>query len=296
MQLLRQVIDARLHVDQHLRHTLELSLIPVELFSRLRQVGLEVVNGLPSSDVPLTPKLELLNLQPQPPALLGEAVDGGLVLLGQVLEVPLRVLLGQELLDDLVGVAYAGRLLDGVKGLLVVQKLLPLLVRIVVGETRIVLGGKGQVLPLALALLVQLLLVLQHLFSLLQALVHLHTLLDEGLFLLHLLVTLVPLFHDALLKPVQLCLGHLLGVVGIMREQQQLLVVALLCLEGPLDGRELIVKAIALLFEAPDNSLVGLADALGLVVLDHCLVEAVLEDPDLPHLRRGLAGVHLRTD
>mmetsp|Transcript_117575 Transcript_117575/g.366240 ORF Transcript_117575/g.366240 Transcript_117575/m.366240 type:complete len:314 (-) Transcript_117575:7-948(-) len=178
------------------------------------------------------------------------------------------------------------------EGLLVVEQLLPLLVRIVVGDVRVEVRGVGCLLPLALALLVQLLLVLEHLLALLEALVHLHALLDEELLLLHLLVALVALLHDALLEAMQLRLGHLLGMVRVVREQEQLLVVALLRLESSLDGDELVVEAVALLLEALDNGLVGLADALGLVVLDHRLVQPVLQDPDLPHLRRGLARVH----
>mmetsp|Transcript_82093 Transcript_82093/g.232719 ORF Transcript_82093/g.232719 Transcript_82093/m.232719 type:complete len:476 (+) Transcript_82093:77-1504(+) len=292
-ELLTQVVDARLDVDQHLRLALELALIPVELLRCLAEVVLEVVDRLPPAHVAPARELELLHLQPEPPALLCEPVDRGLVLLGEVREVLLRVLLREELLDHLVHVADARRLLDRVQGLLVVLQLLPLLVGVLVRDARREVRGGGHLLQLTVGGLVGVLLLLQHLLALLEALVHLDALLHQRLLLLHLLVALVALLHDPLLEAVQLGLGHLLRVVRVVGEEQQLLVVALLRLQRALDGGELVVEADPLLLELLHDRLVRLPDALGLVVLDHGLVEPVLEHADLPHLGRRLAGVHL---
>mmetsp|Transcript_7468 Transcript_7468/g.17092 ORF Transcript_7468/g.17092 Transcript_7468/m.17092 type:complete len:213 (+) Transcript_7468:658-1296(+) len=212
------MVDASLHVDQHLGHPLVLALVAVKLLGGLGKVAFKVVDGLPPSHVALAAKLELLHSQPEGPALLGEPVDGSLVLCRKCLKALLRVLLGEELLDDLVRVADACGLPDGVEGLLVVQELAALLVRVVACNAR---GGVGVVglLQLALALLLLVQLRLQHLLPLLQPLVHLDALLHQRLLLLHLLVALVPLLHDPLLEAVQLGLGHLLGVVGVVREQ-----------------------------------------------------------------------------
>mmetsp|Transcript_55754 Transcript_55754/g.129851 ORF Transcript_55754/g.129851 Transcript_55754/m.129851 type:complete len:284 (+) Transcript_55754:512-1363(+) len=283
------MIDACLHVDEHLRHALKFSLVPVKLLLRLREIRLEVVYGLPSADVAFTAKLELLDLQSQPPALLSKPVNRRLVLFREVLQVLLRVFLREELLDDLIGITDACGLLNCVDRLLVVLQLLPFLVRIVVRDAYVQVRRVGCFLQLALALLVGLLLRVEHLFTLLQALVHLHSLLHQRLLLLNLLVSLVPLLHDALLKSVEFRLGHLLGMIGVVGEQQQLLVVTLLRLQGALYCSQLVVEANPLFLETLHYGLIRLADTLCFVVLDHGFVQPVLKHSDLSHLWRSLA-------
>ena len=57
-------------------------------------------------------------------------------------------------------------------------------------------------------------------------------------------------------------------------------------LERALNRRELVVEAYSLLLEPLDDLLVRFVDALRLVVLDHCLVQAVLQRPDIARQRR----------
>ena len=76
-------------------------------------------------------------------------------------------------------------------------------------------------------------------------------------------------------------LGHLLGVVGIPGHHLQVAGVLLLHLERPLKVGQLVVKGEPLLLQALDDLLVRLADGLGLVVLDHRLVQPVLQVADL---------------
>mmetsp|Transcript_22 Transcript_22/g.27 ORF Transcript_22/g.27 Transcript_22/m.27 type:complete len:288 (+) Transcript_22:832-1695(+) len=178
------------------------------------------------------------------------------------------------------------------EGLFVVHELLALLLSIVTGDASCEVRGGRHLFELAVTCFVQFLLLFQHLLSLFESLVHLDSLLHQCFLLLHLLVTLVSFLHDSLLKAVELRLRHLLGMVGVVREEQKFLIVTLLGLQSALDGCQLVVKADALFFQAFHDGLVGLANTLGLVVLDHGLVQAVLQDPNLPHLGGGLGGVH----
>mmetsp|Transcript_39385 Transcript_39385/g.105159 ORF Transcript_39385/g.105159 Transcript_39385/m.105159 type:complete len:213 (+) Transcript_39385:358-996(+) len=89
----------------------------------------------------------------------------------------------------------------------------------------------------------------------------------------------------------ELGLRHFFGVVRVVGQEQKLLVIALLGLERALDRGEGVVEAGALVLQALHDLLVGLLDAESLVVLDHGLVQPVLQDPNLPHLR-----VRLRRD
>merc|ERR1719421_1743931 len=121
-QFVRKVVDASLDADQHLRHPLVLPPAALELLRGLREVGLEVVDDLAPADAAAARELELLHLEPQASLLFREVLDLRLVVFGEILEVIEGVLLRQELLDDLVHAADAGRLLDAMEGLLVVHE------------------------------------------------------------------------------------------------------------------------------------------------------------------------------
>mmetsp|Transcript_85389 Transcript_85389/g.217647 ORF Transcript_85389/g.217647 Transcript_85389/m.217647 type:complete len:253 (+) Transcript_85389:442-1200(+) len=213
-QLLTNMVDAGLHIDQHLSHALELRTIPLELLSRLGQAGLVLVDGLAA--VRGAAELELLDLQTDLALLLGQFVDGRQVLLGEFVEVFLRVLLREELLDDFVDVVDAGRLLDVIEGELVVLHLLPLLAGVVAGDAGVQIRGATEVSRRHLGRLFSVLLLLEFLLVVLQFFVHRDSLLDECLLLLDLAITLVPLLHDTLLKTMELRLCHFLGVVRVV--------------------------------------------------------------------------------
>jgi hypothetical protein len=57
----------------------------------------------------------------------------------------------------------------------------------------------------------------------------------------------------------------------------------LFAFEAAFDGCELVVVTNALFFQPFDDLLVGLLDALSLVVLYHDFVQTVLQDPDIFH-------------
>mmetsp|Transcript_27882 Transcript_27882/g.48528 ORF Transcript_27882/g.48528 Transcript_27882/m.48528 type:complete len:235 (+) Transcript_27882:254-958(+) len=136
IQLLGQVANARLHVDEHFCHTLESHTVSLELLSGLRQMNLKVVDDLPTTHVPTTGELQILHLKALLAALLKELIYSGLVLLGQVGQVLVRVLLCEELLDHLIHITDTCGFFDAVEGFLIVQELLPLFLGIVIGDTR----------------------------------------------------------------------------------------------------------------------------------------------------------------
>lgn len=70
---------------------------------------------------------------------------------------------------------------------------------------------------------------------------------------------------------------------SIVCKQQQLLKVMFFAFEAPLYGCQLVVVTHPLLFETFDNLLIGLFNGLCLVVLDHHLVESVLEHTNILH-------------
>mmetsp|Transcript_35768 Transcript_35768/g.87983 ORF Transcript_35768/g.87983 Transcript_35768/m.87983 type:complete len:213 (-) Transcript_35768:451-1089(-) len=129
-----------------------------------------------------------------------------------------------------------------------------------------------------------------HLVSLLHPLVHLNLLLHERAAVRELLLPLLLLLHQLVLELEELRLGHLLGVLRVVGHEHKLLEVLLLCLERPLDGRELVVEPDALLLEPFHDLLVRLPDALGLVVLNHSLVKPVLEGADVACEGRVVVG------
>mmetsp|Transcript_23507 Transcript_23507/g.54558 ORF Transcript_23507/g.54558 Transcript_23507/m.54558 type:complete len:328 (+) Transcript_23507:179-1162(+) len=218
LELLRQMADARLDVDEHPRQPLVLPTVSLALLRGLTQVGLEIIDGLASGTATAIGELELLYLRAQVPPLFLELLNGGVVVLRQLGEVLLSVILRQELLDDLVGVIHASRLLDLVESMDEELDLLLLFGHIPSGAS---LVSSRQITHLSLlaALVLLLLLLLLHPLTHLQALVHLHPLFHQSLLLLDLLVALIPLLHHPLLKAVQLCLRHLLGMVGVMGEK-----------------------------------------------------------------------------
>ena len=58
-------------------------------------------------------------------------------------------------------------------------------------------------------------------------------------------------------QPAEFRLGHVLGVVGVVAHEQQLLVVVLLGAQRRLDGAQLVVEVDALLLEPLDDLVVG---------------------------------------
>ena len=66
-----------------------------------------------------------------------------------------------------------------------------------------------------------------------------------------------------------------------MTEEEQLVEVMLLALDGPLHIAELLVVGYFLLLQPFQNDLVSLLDAYGLVKLDHGLIEAILQNSNL---------------
>ena len=68
-----------------------------------------------------------------------------------------------------------------------------------------------------------------------------------------------------------------------MGQKKQFLEIVLFSLEAVFDGGQLTVVAHSFLLEPLDDLLIGLLDGLGLVVLDHHLIEPVLQDADGSH-------------
>ncbi len=105
---------------------------------------------------------------------------------------------------------------------------------------------------------------------------HLHSVLHKLRLLLGLVVLQLLSRLDLLLKLSEICLCDLLCMVSVMGEQEELLKVVLLALQTLLNGCQLVVIAHSLVLQSLHNHLVGLADTLSLVVLDHGLVQLVL--------------------
>mmetsp|Transcript_34908 Transcript_34908/g.96368 ORF Transcript_34908/g.96368 Transcript_34908/m.96368 type:complete len:334 (+) Transcript_34908:349-1350(+) len=291
-ELLAKVHDAGNHVVEYLRHSLVLRLIALELLCGLREHLLVVVDLLPTAACATAGKLQIVDLRPDFATVPFEPFDALLVAIREVLKILARVFLRKELLDDFVHVVDASGLLDVVESKLVVFQPLQLLVGLCV--RRGPLHRRGAVLELLLLDVFELLLLPNHLLALLEAVIHLHAPLHEVFLLLHFPVALLPLLHDALLETVELGLCHFLRVVGVVREQQQLLVVALLGFQRALDAGELAVEAHSLLLQLLQDAFVGLLDAHCLIVLDHRLVQPVLEHAYVAHLRRVLCLRQLR--
>jgi len=90
---------------------------------------------------------------------------------------------------------------------------------------------------------------------------------------------------DLFLKFPQVSLCHLLCMVGVVGEQQQLFKVVLLAFQTLLNGCQLVVVAHPLILQSLHYHFVCLSDALSLVVLDHGFVQFVLQHSDHSHLR-----------
>ena len=86
-------------------------------------------------------------------------------------------------------------------------------------------------------------------------------------------------------RAVRRLLGHLLGLVGVVRHEEQLLVVGLLGAHRALARLELVVEPDALLLQALDDLLVRAAHLLRILVLGHRPVQPRLQLADLLHDR-----------
>ena len=196
----------------------------------------------------------------------------------------------EELLDHLVDVGDAGRLLDLAERRLVRRHHL-LLALDDVDVQRVVERVRHHVLLQGLlGLLAEVALRLQHdvaprLLALLHPRVHLLARVHRATPLAQLLVARLPLLADEPLQPAELALRDVLRVRRVVRHEEELLVVVLLRLERRLDRAQLVVEVDALLLQPLDDLVVRLADRLRLVVLDHRLVQPVLERADLAHQR-----------
>jgi hypothetical protein len=100
-------------------------------------------------------------------------------------------------------------------------------------------------------------------------------------FLLHELLSDLVL----LLEFLKLVLCDLFGMLGVVGKELKLVEVMLLSLETLLNGCQLVLIAHSFILKPLDNHFIGLSDALGFVVLDHCLVKLVLQHSNLSHLR-----------
>jgi len=149
--------------------------------------------------------------------LLLKGVDFLLVFHGEFQKRVMRFFRAQEFLDHLINDAHPGLLLYPAELIVVVLESLTLFLLLVAGNPLSKVLHLTRSFQLLLPALIKVVLLFQHTFPLLQTLVHLYTLLDELLLLLHFLVPYVPLFHDALFEAVQFSLGHLLGVVLVVR-------------------------------------------------------------------------------
>ena len=277
--------DPGLDLDQQLCALLEL--LPHQqalLLLRLQNL-LELVRDLVVVPREAPRVLHLLQPGLEQGLLLELLVHLGLVLLDQLPQVALGLVLVHDLLHELVDLVDPGRLLDLLEGLLVGRHL----------------GGHDLVLLLLLGLdlLCGLEVRVHHLRLLLDGLVlfllPLPDLRVELLLRLHLLLALlelprpqVPLRRDLVLDRVELELGNLPGVVGVVRHQNELPEVHLPVPQRLLDHPELVVKAHAVLAQLQHDLLVRLSDAMRLVILDESLVQPVLQQPDVPHLGRVL--------
>mmetsp|Transcript_12862 Transcript_12862/g.30865 ORF Transcript_12862/g.30865 Transcript_12862/m.30865 type:complete len:365 (-) Transcript_12862:106-1200(-) len=261
-------------------------------------MGFEVVDDLAPPDISGCTELQLLHLALQPVLLLIQLLNLLLVVVTELHQIGLGVLLRQELLNHLIDVADPSSLLDAPESVLVVLHPLLFILCLLMSQSPTDISHRSGGLQSLLTALVKILLGFEHALTLLQALIHLDTLLHQRLLLLHFLISLVSLFHHPLLEAMELCLRHLLGVIRVVRQQQQLLVVVLLGFQRALNRLQLIVKTNTLLFQALHNLFIGLANAHRLVVLDHRLVQPILKDTDLPHLRGifrvGQLGIHLQ--
>mmetsp|Transcript_35454 Transcript_35454/g.81140 ORF Transcript_35454/g.81140 Transcript_35454/m.81140 type:complete len:246 (-) Transcript_35454:245-982(-) len=193
-----------------------------------------------------------------------QRVDLRLRLARHGLQVLMRLLLRDELLDHLVDVRHARRLLDLLERRLVRGDLLLLLLNISLRDRVlrrplaprvIVVQPRGLLHRLASRLLPPL-----------ELGVDLLLLGDEQTPLGQLLLAQLALLTHQRLELGELELGHLFGLVGVVRHEQQLLVVRLLLREGLLEGLHLSREAQLLVLQPLDHLLVRHLRAVLLVV------------------------------
>ena len=172
-------------------------------------------------------------------------------------------------LYDFICIYDSSNFIELSEGLLIIIQLLPLIVFIVLVAHREE-GIRFSVIGTSLCLEA-------HLRCLRQVLP------DLFLLLAHVLAPHLLHCYSPLLEPLQLSECRLLGVSCVVGQQKQLLKVVLFAFEAVFDAGELTVVAYSFLLEPPHNLFIGLLDGLGLVELDHHLVEPVLQEAGSPH-------------
>ena len=296
-QLLAQVLHTRHCLDELVVHLLVLALRAVSASARGCQLRLVPVHHRAASRSAVGRVLDLLDLLLPVAAFLRQPFVLGLGFFRHGLEALERILLRDHLHDDLVDVAHARGILDLAEGLLVTVDLFLLLLQRLLVEVVVHDVRDDGLLQLVLALGIQvarglLLNVHARLLALRQALRHLRALLCDLPLRLQLLVTVLPLLEQLVLQARELRARLLLRVGRVVQHERELLQVVVLRLQRALHGGQLVVEPDPLLLEALHDLLVGAADALRFVVLDHRLVQPVLERADLArHGRVALVGL-----
>ena len=188
-----------------------------------------------------------------------------------------------ELLDNLVYICYACGLLDLVHGFLEPLQLFFLLLASLLRLVLLVDTLQSDVV-------LYLLLVIEFLVSLLSVLLLHHLLLVVSSFNLFSLV-LQFFLHELLshlillLELLKLVLCDFLRVLSVVGKKLQLVKVMLFTFQALLDGCKLVLVSDSFVLEPLHNHLISFPNALGLIVLDHSLIELVLKHSDLAHLR-----------
>mmetsp|Transcript_195 Transcript_195/g.679 ORF Transcript_195/g.679 Transcript_195/m.679 type:complete len:220 (-) Transcript_195:454-1113(-) len=216
------MLDPRLDRDEHLGQPLVP--VPVPLVRAARRLGRRHLRRLLARlGAVLEPLHALVRL-----AFLGrELVDVGLCLGSHLLQVPVRRLLREELLNHLAHVGHPRGLLDLAEGRLVRPNLLLLLCDVRLAHARPVAIGTAVALRGGEGLA-------PGLFAPLELGLRLGPLGHQRLSLRQLLVSPPPLLRHRLLKLGELLLGELFGVVRLVRHEEEVLVVGLPRLERAL--------------------------------------------------------------
>jgi hypothetical protein len=204
------------------------------------------------------------------------------------LEAVVGVLLGGELLDDLVDIADSGGVLDPAHLFVEANKFVfvrkhPNDLVLLLASSGVSQGCEESCRLVPSGLVTQLAGVLVLAFPLAQW-DNVLFVVDEFSLLVNFLLSVLPLGVDLRLKLTEVGLGEFLSVVGVMRQQEELFEIVFLSLETLLDGGQLVIIPDSLVFQSLDDKFVGLFDAHCFVVLDHSLVQPVLQHPDRSHL------------